>query len=103
MRHRQSSGANPSGVRSSIAKFTLTGVAACAALVVRTNAGLWFATVTACAAAMLGCVSLWRQRGLIERRAEQMAVRRRADLAAAGATQERYRSDLDRLRAELVH
>jgi hypothetical protein len=64
-------------------------------------AGLWAGYGLTSVAGAVGFGTLWWQRGLLERRAKEMAVRRRTDLAAASASDKRHRDDVERLRTEL--
>jgi hypothetical protein len=101
MRHRQNSGAGPSGVRPSIFVFVLLSASTVPAVLLRDPVGPWIAYASAALGASVGVGTLWTQRGLMERRAEDMARRRRADLASAGESEEKHRLELERVRAEL--
>jgi hypothetical protein len=101
MRHRQNSGAGPSGVRPSIFVFVLLSASTIPAIVLRDPMGPWIAYASTAVGAAIGVGALWTQRGLVERRVEAMAGRRRADLATAGETEQRHLDELERVRAEL--
>src|SRR5258708_24190957 len=103
MRHRQTTGAGPSGARPSIIVFMLTAVGGGLAAGLSEPAGAWAGYGTASVAALVGCGTLWQQRGLLERRAKEMARRRRADLDASATTEQRNRAEIERLRADLEH
>ncbi|MBS2966111.1 hypothetical protein KGA66_23905 [Actinocrinis puniceicyclus] len=64
-------------------------------------AGAWADCVISSAAAVLGFAALWQQRGMVERRAKEMARLRRADLDALAAAEHRHRGELERVRTEL--
>ncbi|HEU5355740.1 MAG TPA: hypothetical protein VFU65_14815 [Actinocrinis sp.] len=66
-------------------------------------AGAWAGYGTSSIAAILGFGTLWQQRGLLERRAKEMARRRRADLDELAVAEQRHRSELERVKAELEH
>jgi hypothetical protein len=66
-------------------------------------AGAWAGYGASSVAAVLGFGALWQQRGLLERRAKEMAKRRRADLDALAVAEHRHRAELERLRTELEH
>lgn len=101
MRHRQNSGAGTSGGRPSILAFTFLCGSAAPAVLAHDSAGLWTAYGLAAFGAAVGVCSLWARRGLMERRIEEMAGRRRSDLALAGEAQQRHRAEIERMRAEL--
>lgn len=103
MRHRQTTGAGPSGTRPSIAILMMTAAGGGLAVGLGQPAGAWAGYGTSSLAAILGFGTLWQQRGLLERRAKEMARRRRADLDALAFAEQRYRTDLDRVRVELEH
>jgi len=66
-------------------------------------AGAWAGYGTVSVAALFGCGTLWQQRGLLERRAKEMARRRRADLAESAHAEQGRGAELERVRAELEH
>jgi hypothetical protein len=66
-------------------------------------AGAWAGYGTSSLAAIFGFGTLWQQRGLLERRAKEMARRRRADLDTLAVTEQRHRTELERIKAELEH
>ena len=103
MQHRQTTGAGPSGTRPSIIVLLLTAAGGGLAVALDQPAGAWAGYGTTTAAALIGFGTLWQQRGLLERRAKEMARRRRADLSAASAADQRQRGQIERLRTELEH
>jgi hypothetical protein len=64
---------------------------------------VWAGYGTASVAALIGCGTLWQQRGLLERHAKEMARRRRADLDKASVVAQGYANDIERAQAELEH
>jgi hypothetical protein len=60
-------------------------------------AGAWAGYGTSSLAAIFGFGTLWQQRGLLERRAKEMARRRRADLDTLAVTEQRHRTELERI------
>lgn len=66
-------------------------------------AGAWAGYGVSSAAAILGFGTLWQQRGLLERRAKEMARRRRGDLDALAIADHRHRTETERLKADLEH
>jgi hypothetical protein len=103
MRHRQTTGAGPSGTRPSIAILMMTAAGGGLAVGLGQPAGAWAGYGTSSIAAVLGFGTLWQQRGLLERRAKEMARRRRIDLDALALAEQRHRTELDRVKAELEH
>lgn len=103
MRHRQTTGAGPSGTRPSIAILLLAAVGGGLAVGLGQPAGAWAGYGASSVAAVLGFGALWQQRGLLERWAKEMAKRRRADLDALAVAEHRHRAELERLRTELEH
>ncbi|SRR5579884_736977 len=103
MRHRQTTGAGPSGTRPSIAILMLTAAGGGLAVGLGQPAGAWAGYGTTSIAAILGFGSLWQQRGMLERWAKEMARRRRADLDALAVAEQRHRTELERVRTELEH
>lgn len=103
MRHRQTTGAGPSGTRPSIAILMMTAAGGGLAVGLGQPAGAWAGYGTSSIAAVLGFGTLWQQRGLLERRAKEMARRRRIDLDALAFAEQRHRTELDRVKAELEH
>ena len=103
MRHRQTTGAGPSGTRPSIAILMMTAAGGGLAVGLGQPAGAWAGYGTSSIAAVLGFGTLWQQRGLLERRAKEMARRRRTDLDALAFAEQRHRTELDRVKAELEH
>jgi len=103
MRHRQTTGAGPSGTRPSIAILMMTAAGGGLAVGLGQPAGAWAGYGTSSIAAILGFGTLWQQRGLLERRAKEMARRRRADLDALALAEQRHRTELERVKAELEH
>lgn len=103
MRHRQTTGAGPSGTRPSIAILMLTAAGGGLAVGLGQPAGAWAGYGTTSIAAILGFGALWQQRGMLERRAKEMARRRRTDLDALAVAEQRHRTELERIRTELEH
>lgn len=103
MRHRQTTGAGPSGTRPSIAILMVTAAGGGLAVGLGQPAGAWAGYGASSIAAVLGFGTLWQQRGLLERRAKEMARRRRTDLDALAFAEQRHRTELDRVKAELEH
>ena len=103
MRHRQTTGAGPSGTRPSIAILMLTAAGGGLAVGLGQPAGAWAGYGTTSIAAIIGFGTLWQQRGLVERRVKEMARRRRADLDALAVAEQRHRTELERVRTELEH
>jgi hypothetical protein len=101
MRHRQNSGAGTSGGRPSIVAFTFLCGSAIPAVLISEPGGPWIAYGVAAFSAGIGVCALWARRGLMERRIEEMAGRRRSDLALAGEAQQRHRAEIERMCAEL--
>lgn len=66
-------------------------------------AGAWAGYGASSVAAILGFGTLWQQRGLLERRAKEMARRRRADLDALAVAEHRHRTEVERFKTELEH
>src|SRR5882724_2931953 len=100
MRHRQTTGAGSSGARPSIIILMLTAAGGSLAAGLDQPAGAWAGYGTASIAALFGCGTLWQQRGLLERRAKEMARRRRADLAESARAEQSRGAELERVRAE---
>src|ERR1700738_1904967 len=103
MRHRQTTGAGPSGTRPSIAILLLTAAGGGLAAGLDQPAGAWAGYGIVSVAALVGCGTLWQQRGLLEWRAKERARRRRADLAEAAGAEQLQRAEVERARAELQH
>jgi hypothetical protein len=103
MRHRQTTGAGSSGARPSIVVLILTAAGGGLAAGLGQPAGPWAGYGVASAAALVGCGTLWQQRGLLERRAKETARRLRTELDAAAAAQQRHGAETERARAELEH
>lgn len=103
MRHRQTTGAGPSGTRPSIAILMMTAAGGGLAAGLGQPAGAWAGYGVSSIAAVLGFAALWQQRGLLERRAKEMARRRRADLDALAVADLRHRTEAERLKADLEH
>src|SRR5947209_4750030 len=103
MRHRQTTGAGPSGTRPSIAILMMTAAGGGLAVGLGQPAGAWAGYGTSSIAAILGFGTLWQQRGLLERRAKEMARRRRADLDALAVAEQRHRAEIERVKTELEH
>ncbi len=101
MRHRQTTGAGPSGTRPSIAILMLTAAGGGLAAGMGQPAGAWAGYGVSSVAAILGFGTLWQQRGLLERRAKEMARRRRDDLDALAVAEQRHRTEAERLKTEL--
>jgi hypothetical protein len=66
-------------------------------------AGAWAGYGASSIAAILGFSTLWQQRGLVERRAKEMARRRRLDLDALAVAEQRHRTEFERVKTELEH
>lgn len=103
MRHRQTTGAGPSGTRPSIAILLMTAAGGGLAVGMGQPAGAWAGYGVSSFAAILGFGTLWQQRGLLERRAKEMARRRRTDLDALAVADLRHRTEVERLKADLEH
>jgi hypothetical protein len=103
MRHRQTTGAGPSGARPGITILFLTAVGGGLAAGLNQPAGAWAGYGTVSIAALVGFGTLWQQQGLLERRAKEMARRRRADLAESASAEQSQRAEVERVRAELEH
>lgn len=103
MRHRQTTGAGPSGTRPGLAVLALTVAGGGLAAAFGQPGGVWAGYGAATVAALIGCVTVWRQRGLLDRHAEEIASRRRTDLDEAALAVQQSRAELDRVRAELDH
>lgn len=101
MRHRQTTGAGPSGTRPSIAILMLTAAGGGLAVGMGQPAGAWAGYGVSSVAAILGFGTLWQQRGLVERRIKEMARRRRDDLDALAVAEQRHRTEVERLKTEL--
>lgn len=65
--------------------------------------GVWAGYGAASAAALVGCGTLWQQRGLMERHAKEAARRRRAEVEEATTVAQRHQVALERVRIELEH
>ena len=103
MRHRQTSGAGPSGARPVIIVLSLTVAAGLLAVTVARPHGDWPAYGTATVAALFGAAALWRQRLVHERRIRQAVRDRRADQDAANGARNASREEITRLRLEVEH
>lgn len=103
MRHRHTTGAGPSGARPSIVVLLLIAAGGGLTAGFGQPGGVWAGYGTASVAALVGCGTLWQQRGLMERHAKEMAKRRRGDLEEAAVTARRHQIELERLRIDLEH
>src|SRR5579875_3645475 len=103
MRHRQSTGAGPFGARPGALVLGLMAAGLVVALTAGGSAGLWTAYFIAMAAAVIGALGLWSERGNVERRAKELARRSRVELDRAATTEQQHRGEVERLKAELEH
>ncbi|MGH6655763.1 MAG: hypothetical protein ACRDVE_11215 [Actinocrinis sp.] len=92
-----------SGARPGIVVFALTAAGGGLAVGLDQPAGAWAGYGVASLAAVIGFSTLWQQRGLLERRAQEAARRRRVDLEAASAADLRHDTEIERARADLEH
>lgn len=103
MRHRQTAGAGPSGARSSVVVLLLTTAGGGLTAILGQPAGVWAGYGAATVAALIGCGTLWQQRGLLDQHTEEIVRSGRADLDEAEAAVNRQHAELERAHAELEH